>query len=189
MIKAFIFDFAGVITTTDAYWQWIGERNLEGKRAIFQKLSEDVDRAAITHEYFVENFAKEMDVPVNTVWPEIESRFSPNNELLQLVGTLKERYKIGLLSNFTEPWISGLLEKYTLSPYFDEILISSKEKMIKPDPRFFHAMLDRLGVRAPQSVFVDDKQTNVDAARELGMHAFLFTTNAELRDDFRNMTA
>jgi epoxide hydrolase-like predicted phosphatase len=186
MIKALIFDFAGVITVRDAYWEWIKEKDLEGKRAIFQRLSEDVDRAYITHEQFVNAFAKEMDVPPESVWAGIQARFALNEELVLLIGQLKKKYKIGLLSNFTYPWISELLKEYDLYECFDEILISSREKMIKPDPQFFQRMLDALGVEANEAAFFDDKQANVDAAEKMGIHAFLFTTNDQFRSDLRD---
>jgi epoxide hydrolase-like predicted phosphatase len=183
MIKAFIFDFAGVITTTDPYWQWIREKNLEEKRAVFQRLSEDVDRAYITHEQFLTAFAKEMGTPKETVWPEIKARNILNQELIALIIELKKKYKIGLLSNFTYPWISELLEEYDLRQYFDELLISSQEKMIKPDPQFFYKMLERLDVEPQEAVFADDKQSNVDGAKKLGIHAFLFTTTEQFKKD------
>lgn len=187
MIKALIFDFAGVITTKDAYWEWVRERGPEEKRVVFQRLSEDVDRAHITHEQFVADFAREMGVSQKIVWPEIKKRFVVNNELVSLISTLKKKYKIGLLSNFTYPWISALLKDHDLSGCFDEILISSQEKMIKPDPRFFNKMFDLLGVEAQEAVFVDDKQSNVDGALKLSTHALLFTTNNRFAKDLRDI--
>jgi len=183
MIKAFIFDFAGVITTKDVYWDWIREKKLEGKKEIFERLSQDVDRASITHERFIADFAREMGVPEETVWPEIRKRFLVNNELVSLIGTLKKKHKIGLLSNFTYPWISELLKEYNLHGHFDEILISSEEKMIKPDPKFFNKMFGLLGVEPSEAVFLDDKQSNVDGALKLGMKALLFTTNDQFAKD------
>jgi len=187
MIKAFIFDFAGVITTTDAYWQWIGERNLDGKKAVFQKLSEDVDRAHITHQEFVTGFAREMSVAEETVWPEIKTRFLLNGELISLIVELKKQYKIALLSNFTYPWISELLKEHHLQEYFDEMLISSEEKMIKPDPQFFYKMLEALNIEPNEAVFLDDKPSNVEGAKKLGIHAFLFTTNEQFKSDLQNI--
>jgi putative hydrolase of the HAD superfamily len=187
VIKAFIFDFAGVIITTDAYWQWIQEKGSQEKKEIFQRLSEDVDRAYITHEQFVADFAREMNVPKETVWPEIQARCALNHELISLIGELKGKYRIGLLSNFTYPWISELLKEHRLYGYFDDILISSQEKLIKPDPRFFRKMLNLLGVEPHEAIFFDDKQPNVDAARKLGILAFLFTTNHQLRIDLQNI--
>ncbi|MDP2598589.1 MAG: HAD family phosphatase, partial [Candidatus Liptonbacteria bacterium] len=163
------------------------ERGLENKWDIFQKLSEDVDRAHITHEQFVADFAREIGVPERTVWPEIRARFLLNHGLMDIVVELKKRYKVGLLSNFTHPWLSELLREYDLRKHFDEVLISSQEKMIKPDPRFFQKMLGLLGAEAAESVFIDDKQTNVDGAKNLGIHALLFTTNKQFRNDLRGI--
>jgi epoxide hydrolase-like predicted phosphatase len=185
MIKALIFDFAGVITTTDAYWQWISEniKDLESKKAVFQKLSEDVDRAAITHEEFLAGFAKAAGIRANEVWPKIKTKNAINKELVSLIQELKKEYKIGLLSNFTYPWLSELLEEFNLYKYFDHVLISSQEKIIKPDPRIFRKMLALLGTEAKRSVFFDDKEANVRAAEALDIHSFLFTTNEKFKKD------
>jgi len=185
MIKALIFDFAGVITLKDAYWDWLHEniKDLGSKRHIFEKLSADVDRAAITHEEFLNGFAEAAGIKAEEVWPNLKERFVPNEELIANIRELKKKYKIGLLSNFTYPWLKELLDELDLYECFDHTLISSQEKIIKPDPRFFHKMLGLLGVRAEEAMFFDDKQSNIDGAQHLGIHAFLFTTNEKFKED------
>jgi len=53
----------------------------------------------------------------------------------------------------------------------------------KPDPAFFERLLAAEAVPPDQVLFVDDRDRNVDAARELGMPAIRFTHAAQLRDD------
>lgn len=189
MIKGLIFDFAGVITQEDAYWGWIGDRvkDLEAKRSIFQKLSEDVDSAAISHKEFIDGLADAAGASRETVWPEIKKRFSLNEELLDDIAFLKRFYKTGILSNFTDPWISELLEEYGVCKHFDEILISSSEKMIKPDPRFYHKILKVLNLQPEEAIFFDDKERNVSGAQKIGMQAFLFTTNEKFKADMESV--
>ncbi|GAB3772176.1 putative hydrolase of the HAD superfamily [Nocardioides ginsengisegetis] len=54
---------------------------------------------------------------------------------------------------------------------FDESFYSCEIGAAKPDPAFFGAALDRLGVPAPAVLFVDDSAANVTAAREVGLAA------------------
>jgi putative hydrolase of the HAD superfamily len=52
---------------------------------------------------------------------------------------------------------------------FDVIVESSVEGLRKPDPRIYQLVLDRLGVRAAESVFLDDLGINLKPARALGI--------------------
>jgi len=54
---------------------------------------------------------------------------------------------------------------------FDLVVDSSQVGMRKPNPSIFRLALDRLGGLAPErTVFLDDSEANVNAARSLGMH-------------------
>ena len=54
---------------------------------------------------------------------------------------------------------------------FDAIVISGEVGMRKPEPEIFAHTLGLLGVRADETVFVDDLLPNVEAARALGLVA------------------
>lgn len=57
---------------------------------------------------------------------------------------------------------------------FDVVLDSSEIGLRKPDPAIFHLALDRLGGIEPgRAVFLDDLQSNLDAALQLGMRGIL----------------
>ena len=100
--------------------------------------------------------------------------FIPNDEMVALVVDLRAAgLRTGLLTNnvreFRERWWSVL-------PYaelFDDIIDSHECGMRKPNPAIYALALERLGVMAAESAFLDDIATNVTAARSVGMHAFL----------------
>ncbi len=60
---------------------------------------------------------------------------------------------------------------------FDLVVDSSEEGVRKPDPVIFERTLERLGVLAAAAVFLDDVESNVEAARALGMHAIHVTAD------------
>lgn len=63
----------------------------------------------------------------------------------------------------------------------EQRIFSSHIGVVKPEPAAFHAALGAMG-RAPAEVtFIDDRMSNVEAARELGMEGVLFRSLAELR--------
>ena len=64
---------------------------------------------------------------------------------------------------------------------FRDIVVSGEEKMLKPDPALYRLALRRFGLEPGEALFVDDRATNVEGARAVGMHAHLFTDAADLR--------
>jgi putative hydrolase of the HAD superfamily len=62
---------------------------------------------------------------------------------------------------------------------FDAVVISGEVGMRKPEPKIYLHVLERLGVRPEQTVFVDDLRPNLDAAEALGIVAVHHTSYAE----------
>ncbi|MCP2265435.1 HAD family hydrolase [Promicromonospora thailandica] len=67
----------------------------------------------------------------------------------------------------------------------DDVIVSGREGMAKPDRRMFELVAERFGVDPARAVFVDDKPVNVDAARGVGFHGIVFTHTAALRQELR----
>ncbi len=65
--------------------------------------------------------------------------------------------------------------------WFAGTVVSSHEGVAKPDPEIFRRLLERFALTAARTVFVDDSERNIVAARELGMRAIRFESPAQLR--------
>ncbi len=105
-----------------------------------------------------------------------------DEELLDFIETLHASYKTGLLSNAfddTRPSVSVRFPR--LLKVFDVSLFSAEEGLAKPDPRFYHRILDRLGIKAEEAVFVDDFEENVEGARAVGIKAVQFKNTQQAR--------
>lgn len=63
----------------------------------------------------------------------------------------------------------------------DDLVVSGREKMVKPDPAFFRLALARWGVPAESCLFIDDNLANVQGARAVGIDAVQFTDAGALR--------
>jgi putative hydrolase of the HAD superfamily len=61
----------------------------------------------------------------------------------------------------------------------DVVVYSHEEGMMKPDPRFYAIVCERLGVAPEQTLFLDDRQMCVDGARRVGMTAVRYVDNAQ----------
>jgi FMN phosphatase YigB (HAD superfamily) len=63
------------------------------------------------------------------------------------------------------------------------LIWSFQHRMAKPEPAIYRLVLEKLGTEPAETLFLDDKQLNVDAARALGMQALVFSNIDKLRTD------
>ncbi len=68
---------------------------------------------------------------------------------------------------------------------FRDVVVSGREKLLKPDPAIYYLALDRFGLRPGDALFIDDRAINVEGARAIGMHAHLFVDADDLRRRLR----
>ena len=78
------------------------------------------------------------------------------------------------LTNFSAEKFQVAVERFPILAQLDTILVSGKEKIVKPDEKIFQRLLQTIGRPAPECVFIDDSLINVQAARRLGMKAIHF---------------
>lgn len=184
MINGLLFDFAGVIGS-DGHWVWLKEvlSDVEKKRASIQEIDNEVDRGSISNEVYAREMARVTGTPPERVRSETIQRVLINWELISFMKSLKKKYKIGLLSNFTHQWLEEILNVNHLLPVFDAVYISSLYGMIKPEAGAFEKAIELLGLTKAEVLFIDDRQVYVDAAITLGIQSLLFTTNAQFKDD------
>lgn len=91
---------------------------------------------------------------------------------------LKQRYKIGMLSNAGGNVLDMLFEPWQVQ-LFDEVVLSYQTGMVKPDPGIYELTAHRLGVSTDECIFVDDIQRYCDAAIDMGMKAIWHQDTAE----------
>jgi putative hydrolase of the HAD superfamily len=95
---------------------------------------------------------------------------------------LKERGVLtAILSNIGDSVHESLEREFAWLANFNVLVWSYQLGVAKPDPAIYHHLLERLGTSAGDTLFIDDKPVNVEAARAQGMEALVYTTFAELR--------
>jgi 2-haloacid dehalogenase len=67
--------------------------------------------------------------------------------------------------------------------WFAGIVVSGRERVVKPDPRIYRTLLERYRLDPRTTVYVDDGLTNVETGRHLGMIGLHFTDPDCLRAD------
>lgn len=101
-------------------------------------------------------------------------------ETVSLLYKLKEKYKLYGLTNWSAETITIAYERFPFFREFNGIVVSGEEKMIKPDKKLYHLLLDRYNLSAENTIFIDDNIKNIKAAEELGMIAIHFENSGQL---------
>ena len=109
---------------------------------------------------------------------------SQNPAMVAWQGRLKQRgLRTAILSNMGDSVLENIEREFKWIHNFDVLVWSYQLGIAKPDPAIYLHTLDRLGTRAEETLFIDDKRVNIDAARTLGMMAVEFKTIENLRTD------
>jgi putative hydrolase of the HAD superfamily len=91
--------------------------------------------------------------------------------------------RTGILSNMGDVICDYILDKHEWIQHFDVLIWSYKVNLVKPSPEIYRATLERLGTKPEETLFIDDKMPNIDAARAQGIQAILFKSVPQLRSD------
>ena len=107
-----------------------------------------------------------------------------NDAMLAWQQQLKKRgFLTAILSNMGDNVHANMEREFDWLPQFDALVWSYQLLMAKPDPAIYRYVLKQLGTLSDETLFIDDKAVNIDAANALGMTGLLFTTVEQLRAD------
>ncbi len=197
-IKNIIFDFGGVLM------DW-------NPRYFFKDYFNDDEKM----EYFLENIAQdewnieqdrgrslaegtENQVKKFPEWEKEIRAFYDNwtvmlkSDIPQNVEVLrklrKTDYHLFGLTNWSEETFPYALENYDFFQLFDgKIVVSGTEKLIKPDPKIWHVLLERYQIKAEESVFIDDNQKNIEMAESLGFNTIHVLPDTDLEKELTGL--
>ena len=85
------------------------------------------------------------------------------------------------LTNWSAETFPPQRKRFEFLSWFDGIVVSGQEGVIKPDPRIFRILLERYRIASWEAVFIDDNPDNAAAATGLGMHGIHFRSPELLR--------
>ena len=102
--------------------------------------------------------------------------YIPYPGITEVLGTLSKTHKLGIISD-TWPSIEPQLEHIGVSQYLSFTTFSCFVGVFKPDKRIYLDALNKCGVPAEETVFIDDVVRNLDGAAALGITPILIATN------------
>lgn len=107
-----------------------------------------------------------------------------NPAMIAWQARLKQRgIRTAILSNMGDSVLESIEREFAWIKGFDVLVWSFQLRMAKPDPAIYLHTLEKLGTRPEETLFLDDKRVNIEAATALGMKGIEFTTVDRLRAD------
>ena len=101
-----------------------------------------------------------------------------DGEIAASVALLHEVHRRGVpcfaLTNFSRELIDRTIPLFDWFSCFDGMVVSADIALGKPDPAIYRHLMDSHDLVPEQCLFVDDNLANIEAARDLGMHAHHF---------------
>ena len=111
---------------------------------------------------------------------------------LHLIHELSREFRTFLLSNTNKihweryhPQYLQILEEENLPPLFEKEYYSHEIGLAKPDTAIYKLVLNEQNLQAGETLFLDDKPENLEAAEQLNIHTQLVSAQNELLDIFQ----
>jgi putative hydrolase of the HAD superfamily len=192
-MKAVISDFGGVLTSPllDAFTEFqdssgISVQHLGSAMAAIMARDGvnplfELETGRLTEAAFLKALGAELStqldrrVELHGFGEQYMKYLTPNERLIEFLRGLRDRgYRLAICTNNVREWEPLWRAKLPVDEIFDVVVDSAFVGHRKPEPEIYQVTLERLGVRAEQTVMVDDIELNCDAARRLGIHAVWF---------------
>ena len=183
MLKLYIFDMGGVVSLNTDVGEQIAERLEFDTGQLWGLMREEIVSlmaGSITTEEFWRRFSWKSGRQVDEDLWALTFQPRSNREVIETIHALKTEARVVVGTNTIEPHylVHSRNGDYDI---FDRVYASHQIGLVKPDPAFYTHILDREDCAPAETVFVDDAEENVEAARKLGIHGLLFEGTAKLR--------
>ena len=161
------------------------------KASIMHPLWAEYDRGTWTDEQVLAAFVKdapELEKELHQAFENIAGMVTPRAYAIPWLQELKAKgYHVYYLSNFSHKAETECAEALNFLPEMEGGILSYKDQLIKPEPEIYQLLLKRYGLKADESVFLDDTLVNVKAAEEQGIHGIHFLTKEQAEEELRKL--
>ena len=190
-IESVIFDWGGVLIEDPApglvkYCSEALGVLEEDYIEVYDRFGGDFQKGIISEEEFWERMCGELGVSkpkTASLWADaFKAAYVPREEMFALAADLQENgYKTGFLSNTEKPAMQYFHELgYDM---FDVKVFSCAEGTVKPEREIYELTAGRLGTKAGQSVFIDDKPDYINGAQRAGLKTILFESIGQVKSE------
>src|SRR5665213_2347027 len=186
-IQAVIFDYGGVICFHPSPEQWqeaaaFCGADADALQSAFWEDRDNYDAGEDPYIYWrgvAGRLGRSFDHAMIDGLIEREIRFWSrfDDRVLRWTNNLRAAgVRTSMLSNMPRPLGEHLKTLPGFLDHFDEVTVSYKLGVVKPDAPIYHSAIGDLEIDPARALFLDDRQPNIDAARAVGLQAEIFTT-------------
>lgn len=187
MLKNIIFDLGNVVLKLN--WDIVLDKYVENtddkkilENVIFNSVEwQKLDEGTIEKTIAINNMLSKLPERLHASCIEIMKNWQDglviNIEILRFIEHLKQNgYNTYILSNAPLD-IPDYLERNDLNKYFDGKIISSEEKIVKPNKEIYELILKRFSLNPEECLFIDDKLENINGACLCKINGYIFDYN------------
>lgn len=199
MIKNIVFDIGNVLV--DFRWRELMEELHLSKEeqdrfevSVFgSRWWETLDHGTLDEDEAVRHLRednKEYLEAFDLVWENRDKLVRPYDYSVKWIQSLKEKgYQVYLLSNYPEKLFTLHTEvgSFPFLDFVDGKVVSGFVKMIKPNADIYEYLLKQYDLKAEESVFIDDREDNVEGARHVGMQGIVFQSYEQACRDLETL--
>jgi len=191
-INSIIFDFGGVLVDWNPRYMYkdVFENNSEMELFLTQICSEDWNlqqdkgRSLSEGTRVLQDKFPEHRTNIQLYYDQREKMLKSDiPENVAILPQLKLKYKLYGLTNWSAETFPVALKRFSFFKYFDGIVVSGEEKMVKPDEEIFYLMLKRFGLEAENCLFIDDNLKNINTAKKLGFSTIHLKEMTDLKTE------
>ena len=197
-IKTIFWDIGGVLLTNG--WDKDQRAEVLGRLGVdleeYESRHEEAnfywERGLSTAEHFFNQtvFTTPRAFTFEELWRQVcaESKIL-HPDCFDILGALAadKRFNVATLNNESRELNHHRLDAFRLRPYFNYFICSGYVHEMKPNAPIYRSAIDISGFRPEQSLFIDDKLENCEAATALGMQAIRFESPAQLKDSLAQL--
>ena len=186
MIRNIVFDIGNVL----AYFRWkdlfkdfgfTGEKfdRIAAATILHPTMWPEFDRSLMSDEEIISKCIErepEYESDIRMIFERTELLIEEYAYSYGWIKDLKERdYKVYLLSNYGKTSFEAAVNHGRLSfmPLTDGGVISYEVRIVKPEPGIYEALINKYDLVPEESVFLDDRSDNVEAAMNMGFHGIV----------------
>lgn len=194
-VRAVVWDMGGVLLRTEdkkprtLLAQKFGLTYDDLDRIVFEGDHSDLaNRGSITQDVYWENVLRRFHLGTEEMLGFRNQFFAgdrQDNCLLNFIRSLRPAYLTGLLSNAWSDIRKNVTQYFSFLDVFDVTIFSAEIGLVKPEPQIYHLALEKLGVNASETVFIDDVMANVEGAQKVGLHGIQFLNTDQVIRDVR----
>ena len=197
-IKVIFFDLGNVILPFNNYEiaqklsRFSQKREFQDPKKIFSYLFDlekgvinDFDMGRVSPSEFFQSIKKYLGLSIAfekfiPIWTDI---FVENQEVSEIILSLKGRWRLGLLSNTDPLHFNYIVSTFPIVSALEKWILSYDVGFKKPDARIFQRAMEWASVEPEKILFIDDTKGHVEAAISLGIQGVHFISATKLREE------